>query len=150
MKIHSAIILIVLSLSACGADFKTGNLTETTPGDKIIHEKDSIRYWFDRETSTVHKMICRSGEKRIVSIIKYHQGEPLEIMKVIKSVNLNGGLNWAYFVPSTKYIVELTVISMNDNQIMFEWKNMAADGVEKSGRDILVECDQSGMIQAGK
>jgi len=49
-------------------------------------------------------------------------------------------------VPSTKYIVELTAVSLTDNEMKFEWKNRTSDGVEKSGRDILINCNEYGII----
>ena len=150
MKIHTVIMLIILFLSGCAGKVKTGITTEISPGHKSSPDKEIITYWFDKETSTVHKMMCKSGEKRIISIVKYYKGEPIELMKIIKSANMNGRLHWAYFVPSTKYIVELSTLSITENKITIEWKNRTGDGVEKSGRDILIECNQFGIIPAGK
>lgn len=134
---------LLLLLFTCGKDVKIKD-SSWKPVRNI--EPGTIKYWLDKETSTVHKMTCNGTDKSIVSIIKYRDGMPLEVMKIIKSGNINGRLHWAYFVPSTKYIVELTALSLTENEIKFEWKNKAGDGVEKSGRDILVNCNEYGII----
>ena len=126
---------LMLFLPGCGKNIKT---IISSPEPVGQQNQVLATYWFDKETSTVHTIISKGGEKRVVSIIKYRDGAPLEIMKIIRSVDKNGMLHWAYFVPSTKYIVELTMVSITGNEITFEWKNRSFEGDVKHGRDILV------------
>lgn len=144
VKIYlTAIICFMLLFHGCGRNHKAG---ENTAGSVSVYEQKKLSYWFDKETSTVHTILYKNGEKRIVSIIKYRDGEPLEIMKIIRSDDKNGRLQWTYFVPSTKYIVELKTVSITGNEITFEWKNRSSEGDVKSGLDILTECNQYGIV----
>lgn len=103
-------------------------------------------FWLDRETGTVHKIISENGIEKVVSIIKYRHGIPLEKMKIVSSENSEGKIHWIYFVPSTKYIVELTALSFDNSGISVEWKNKSSDGDVDSGSDILIKCDEHGFI----
>jgi hypothetical protein len=101
-------------------------------------------YWLDEETGTVHKFEIVDGVEKVVSITKYKNGEPLEVMKILSSDNKNGNFHWSYFVPSTLYAVEFTALSAGENEISIEWKNRSAEGDEDSGIDRLVRCDETG------
>lgn len=141
-KCITVITGLMLLISACGRFIKIKDITkEHDPGYGL----EQIKYWYDTETSTVHKMICQDAEKKIVSVIKYHDGTLLEVMRIIKCGKMDGRLNWAYYVPSTQYIVELTAVSVAEDKIQFQWKNRTADGVENSGLDILARCDKYGF-----
>jgi hypothetical protein len=110
-----------------------------------IIEPEEINYWLDEETGTVHKVITVNGAEKVVSIIKYKDGNPLEVMKIISSGSVDGKIHWIYFVPSTRYIVELTAVSRNDEEIKIEWKNRNEEGDEDSGTDILLRCAEYGV-----
>jgi len=109
-----------------------------------------LNFWLDKETGTVHKIAVQNGTEKILSIIKYRKGIPLEDMKLTFSDNVNGHLHWVYSVPSTAYIVELTVLSKNEHSINVEWKNKNDNGEEDSGNDILIRCDETGFINDSK
>lgn len=105
-------------------------------------------YWLDEETGTVHKFEIVDGVEKVVSITKYKDGKPLEVMKILSSDNKNGNFHWSYFVPSTLYAVEFTALSANENEIIIEWKNRSAEGDEDSGKDRLLRCDETGSVIA--
>lgn len=111
-----------------------------------INEPETVSFWLDEETGTVHKMIAANGTEKVVSIIKYKDGNLLETMKIISSGSVDGKFHWIYFVPSTKYIVEFTAASYEDNEIKIEWKNRNAEREEDSGTDILLRCEEQGFV----
>ena len=115
--------------------------------DDLVYSADEAEdasYWLDSETSTVHKMITINEKSKIVSIIRYSNGIKIEVMDVIRSEIIAGKANWAYYVPSTGYTVEMKVISSNDNEITIEWNNKDADGEVDSGEEILIRCEENG------
>jgi hypothetical protein len=147
MKIFlTHIYVLILFFSGC---VRNVEIKETIPENTKSKICEKISFWLDEETSTVHKMISEGREKKIVSIIKYHHGKSIEIMKIVRSDCMNGRLRWIYFVPSTKYVIELTEVLTSDSEISFEWKNRNSEGEEDSGSDKLIECSEQGFI-AGK
>lgn len=106
----------------------------------------SVNFWFDKETNTVHKFISENGEERVISIIKYKDRAVLEKMIIVKSRFRDGHLQWAYFVPTTKYIVELNALSLSGDSISVNWTNKNARGEVSSGADVLVRCNEDGSI----
>ena len=107
-------------------------------------------YWLDEETGTVHKFEIVDGEEKVVSITKYKNGKPLEVMKILSSDKRDGKFHWSYFVPSTLYAVEFTALSVSENEITIEWKNRSAEGDEDSGNDRLLRCDETGSAAVEK
>ena len=142
------IIMIILSLglflSGCVNTklIQQGSLTQET--DSRI---ENFNFWLDEETGTVHKISGKNGREKVVSIIKYRKGIPLEEMKIISSDHVNGNIHWIYFVPTTGYTVELIVLSRYNNTINIEWKNRDESGVGDSGSDKLIMCDENGFIK---
>jgi len=122
---------------------------ETEPISDIKIKTEQVGYWLDEETDTVHKIVYENGSVKVVSTVKYKNQNPLEVMRILSSRNINGKIHWVYFVPSTKYIVELTELSTSEDGINVEWKNKSARGEEKSGSDLLLRCAENGFI-AGK
>ena len=105
-----------------------------------------VCFWYDKETSTVHKIASENGKERVVSVIKYRNGRFLEKMKIISSSCLEGKTQWIYFVPSTKYVVEMNAVLKGGSSTALDWKNQTAEGEIKSGSDQLVRCDETGAI----
>ncbi len=145
-KMNKSLILslvLLVQLSGCAGHKK---IVESPPESYKVKESDPISFWLDKETDTVHKIASENGVKKIVSVIKYNEGKPLEVMKIIISDSNNGKLHWIYFVPSTKYVVELTESSEVDSGIKIDWKNRTPEGLEDSGSDILVRCTENGDL----
>ena len=95
---------------------------------------ETVSFWLDPETSTVHKMLTVNEKSEIVSIIRYSDGVSTEVMEIIKSEIVDGKVKWAYYVPSTGYTVEMKTVSFNNNEIVVEWNNRDMDGKTDSGR----------------
>ncbi len=112
----------------------------------LPRESGKVNFWLDEETGTVHRTETVEGVEQVVSIIKYKDEKPLEVMKILSSQNKNGKIRWSYFVPSTQYVVELIAISLSENEISIEWKNRNAEGDEDSGTDHFLRCNETGLI----
>lgn len=141
MKKTITILLVILA-----AGCSTQEVVQKIPIPPVVEKEIKIAgFWLDEETGTVHKIINENGQEKVVSIIKYKDGNSLEVMKVISSQNRDGKLHWIYFVPSTKYVVELTTSVMTDNKINIEWKNRSGEGEEDSGKDVLLRCSETGI-----
>jgi len=144
------ILLLLLSMFiifyGCSVKKELVKAPIKTPVKKTdpVVELPKSGYWLDKETETVHRIVVENGAEKVVSIIKYKDGKILEVMKILSSENNKGKLHWIYFVPSTKYIVELNAISVNNNEITVEWKNRGAKGETGSGNDRLIKCDENG------
>ena len=142
-KYLMAIFFLILSFTGC-AENKLIQQNGLMP--EIDSRIESFNFWLDEETGTVHKVSRENGKEKVVSIIKYRKGIPLEEMKIISSDQVNENNHWIYFVPTTGYTVELTVLSEVDNSIDVAWKNSDENGEEDSGKDKLVRCDENGFI----
>ena len=101
-------------------------------------------YWLDAETSSVHKMVTVNEKTTVVSIIRYNNGNRTEVMDLIKSEIIDGKVNWSYYVPSTRYTVEMKVVSSNDNEIAVSWNNKNEREEADAGDEILVRCKEDG------
>ena len=139
--LFSRFVLIVFILFVCGL-----NCTKSVKDDSIASadEAGSVGYWLDPETSTVHKMINVDEKKKVVSIIRYDDGIKTEVMDIIKSEIVDGKINWAYYVPSTGYTVEMKAVSFKGNKIIVKWKNRNAEGGTDSGDETLIRCAENG------
>lgn len=138
-----AILSLILFFSGCANSKQIQQNTLMPETDSRI---ENFNFWLDEETGTVHKISGKNGREKVVSIIKYRKGIPLEEMKIISSDHVNGNIHWIYFVSSTGYTVELTVLSMFDNSMDVEWKNRDENGGDDSGKDKLIMCDENGFI----
>ncbi len=135
-------VIILILITGCS----TNKIIHEIPLKPVIeHEIKISGFWLDEETGTVHKIIIENGKEKVVSVIKYKDGKSLEVMKIISSQNTDGKLHWIYFVPSTKYIVELTTSEISDNKVNVEWKNRSGEDEEESGSEILFRCSEIGI-----
>jgi len=137
-----AFALLIL-FSSCSSNKQI----EKTSAKPDIRKFEKINFWLDEETGTVHKITFEKGVAKATSIIKYRDGKPLEVMKIISSENNNGKIHWIYFSPSTKYVVELTAVLIGAKEINVEWKNRTPEGIEDSGTDRFVKCNENGSIE---
>ncbi len=137
-------VIVFMHFSGCTS---RKNIIGTPLNSDTVKESDKINFWLDSETDTVHKISSENGIKKVLSVVKYKEGKPLEVMKIISSDSNNNKLHWIYFVPSTKYIVELSEISTDDRRIEIGWKNRTPEGVEDSGSDILVKSNENGAVK---
>ena len=133
--------LIVFILFLCGLNCAKSIKDDLKYSSNTVGDAS---YWLDPETSTVHKMITINENREIVSIIRYSDGIRTEVMEIIKSEIIDDKVNWAYYVPSTGYTVEMKVVSFNSNKIIIKWKNRDANGETDSGDEVLVRCEENG------
>ncbi|MCL1864478.1 MAG: hypothetical protein FWF73_01555 [Spirochaetes bacterium] len=123
------------------------NCIKSIKDDSIYNsdEAGDVTYWFDSETSSVHKMITINEKSRVASIIRYTNGIKTEVMEIIRSEIVDGKIRWVYYVPSTGYTVEMKAVLSNDNEISIEWNNRDSDGETDSGTEVLIRCEENGV-----
>ena len=135
--------LIISLLLLCGLNCAT-YIVDNSKNDSSADEAGIVSYWLDSETATVHKMITVNEKNKVVSIIRYNNGNRTEVMDIIRSEIVDGKVKWAYYVPSTGYTVEMKVVISNDNEISIEWNNRDTKGETDSGDEVLVRCKEDG------
>jgi len=119
-------------------------MADNAISDSSANEAELVSYWLDAETATVHKMITVNAKSKVVSIIRYNNGNRTEVMDIIRSEIVEGRVNWVYYVPSTGYTVEMNAVSSNDNEINIKWKNRDENGAADFGDEVLVRCKENG------
>ena len=78
-----------------------------------------IGVWEDLDTKSRHRVVFRNGAPSVISVID----DDGEVFRVQRTRYASGVLRWTYYVPSTRYIVSLTTLSVQGDILWAAWSN---------------------------